>query len=62
MMLHALMQHFCRPFPPRQAYLNQINTNVLPRTPPRIEYDDEELQEDRGRPSKVTPSKRKNMF
>ncbi|KAK3811372.1 MAG: hypothetical protein JOS17DRAFT_496159 [Linnemannia elongata] len=40
----------------------EINTNVLPRTPPRIEYDDEELQEDRGRPSKVTPSKRKNMF
>ncbi|KAF9896949.1 hypothetical protein BX616_006456, partial [Lobosporangium transversale] len=38
-----------------EAYLEQTSTNVQPRTPPRIEYDDIEPQEDQGRPSKVSP-------
>ncbi|KAF9945095.1 hypothetical protein BGZ70_004046 [Mortierella alpina] len=39
---------------------NTIDSNPLPQTPPRVEYDG--IQSSCGRPSKITPSKRKNMF
>ncbi|KAF9972524.1 hypothetical protein BGZ73_004344 [Actinomortierella ambigua] len=45
-----------------EMFLDTIDTNQLPRTPPKIEYDEESVQPDCGRPSKVTPTKRRNMF
>ncbi|KAF9085964.1 hypothetical protein BGX27_003293 [Mortierella sp. AM989] len=45
-----------------EMFLNTIDTNLLPRTPPRIEYGEGSAQPDYGRPSKITPSKRNNMF
>ncbi|KAG0319296.1 hypothetical protein BGZ99_005192 [Dissophora globulifera] len=45
-----------------EAFLDTIDVSLPPRTPPRVEYDNEGVQPDCGRPSKVTPTKRKNMF
>ncbi|KAF8930878.1 hypothetical protein BGZ47_000344 [Haplosporangium gracile] len=45
-----------------KMFLNTIDTNLLPRTPPMIEYDEESVQPNCGRPSKITPIKRRNMF
>ncbi|KAI1308439.1 hypothetical protein EDD11_004290 [Mortierella claussenii] len=45
-----------------ETFLDTIDTNPLPRTPPRVHYDEDDTQPDYGRPSKITPSQRKNMF
>ncbi|KAG9070413.1 hypothetical protein KI688_009750 [Linnemannia hyalina] len=45
-----------------EMFLDTIDTNPLPGTPPRVQYDEEGVQPDWGRPSKITPSKRRNMF
>ncbi|KAG0009498.1 hypothetical protein BGZ80_002336, partial [Entomortierella chlamydospora] len=42
-----------------QAFLDTIDLDPVPRTPPRIELDSEQVeQEDKGRQSKITPTKR----
>ncbi|KAF9913632.1 hypothetical protein BX616_009802 [Lobosporangium transversale] len=51
--------------PPRgehNTFLDAIDTDPTPRTPPRIELDDEQVERnDKGRPSKISPTKR-DMF
>ncbi|KAF9343085.1 hypothetical protein BGX34_007246 [Mortierella sp. NVP85] len=43
-------------------FLDTIATDREMRTPPLIEYDHDEGAIDEGRPSKLTPSTRANMF